>query len=543
MRCSMRHLSLILLLACALAGLSISAHAHAVLIDAQPADGAVLATPPAEVALRFNEPVAPVAVRVLDIDARRVSDGAGLTVQDDTLRLPLPRDLARGVYVISYRVLSADSHPVGGSLMFTVGEAVARSVETAPSNGAIGWTLAYAAVRAVFMAGLLLAAGGVLALGLLTGFDIRAVRDGRRFIAIASMTALAAALVSIGIKGAQLIDAGAWGLFESASWRLAAESSLAASAAVAMLGLAMMLVALPRLDAPGLRIVAIVGSLLAIGSFALTGHAATAAPRWLAAPAVALHVLCAAFWLGALRPLLSALRREPAATAARIIKRFSGYAVVMLLLLLGLGATLAALQVRHWAMLWQSPYGLVLSAKLIVVTLLLALACRNKWTLTPRLRAGAGAPQLRASILAEYGLFALVLALTAALTQLEPPRAAVDRDYFALESGRAGFSATREEAGYRVTLSVSPARTGHNAIGVSISRVGGAPAVPKGVSLDLSLPSAGVEPMRREAEHDPSGQFVYHGNDLALAGRWRVDVRLLVDDFTEKTVTFELPVR
>jgi copper transport protein len=539
----MMRLSIVLLLVCTLAMASTHVHAHAVLIEAQPADGAVLAAPPTEITLRFNEPVAPVAVRVLDVDARRVSDGAGLVVQDGTLRLPLPRDLARGIYVISYRVLSADSHPVGGSLMFTVGEAGAARAEATATRPAASWTLAYATIRAIFVAALLLAAGGVLALGSLTAFDARAVDSDRRFISIAATVALVAGLLSVGVKGAQLIDAGAWGLFESASWRLAAGSSLATSAIVAILGLAMMLSALPRLDARGPRGIAVIGSLMAVGSFGLTGHAATAAPKWLATPSVALHVLCAAFWLGALRPLLSALRREPAVAAARFIERFSTYAVFTLSLLLGLGSILAVLQVRHWAMLWQSPYGLVLSAKLGVVTLLLALACCNKWILTPRLRTGTGASPLRASILAEYGLFALVLALTAALTQLEPPRASVDRDYFALESGHAGFSETREGADYRVTLSVSPARTGHNAIGVMVTKPDGTTALLKEVALELSLPAAGVEPMRHPTVREPSGQFVYHGNELALAGRWRIGVRLLVDDFTEKVVTFELPIR
>ena len=45
------------------------AHGHAVLVESNPPDGAVLAAGPPEVVLRFNEAIAPVMVRVLDIDA------------------------------------------------------------------------------------------------------------------------------------------------------------------------------------------------------------------------------------------------------------------------------------------------------------------------------------------------------------------------------------------------------------------------------------------------------------------------------------------
>lgn len=52
------------------------AWAHAVLLDTGPADGAALAEPPAAVVLRFNEPVAPVSVRILDGSGRDVAGPA-----------------------------------------------------------------------------------------------------------------------------------------------------------------------------------------------------------------------------------------------------------------------------------------------------------------------------------------------------------------------------------------------------------------------------------------------------------------------------------
>ncbi|MGH6901621.1 MAG: copper resistance CopC family protein, partial [Geminicoccaceae bacterium] len=97
------------------------AHAHAVLLESSPAADAVLAAAPAQIALRFNEPVRPAVIKLLRArDAASVDLGPPATV-DHELRLPLPADLPRGSYVLSYRVTSADGHPVVGSLLFAIG--------------------------------------------------------------------------------------------------------------------------------------------------------------------------------------------------------------------------------------------------------------------------------------------------------------------------------------------------------------------------------------------------------------------------------------
>jgi copper transport protein len=103
--------------------------------------------------------------------------------------------------------------------------------------------------------------------------------------------------------------------------------------------------------------------------------------------------------------------------------------------------------------------------------------------------------------------------------------------------------ASLREAGYQVTLSVAPARAGHNALAVELADAGGRSVAPQEIALEMSLPAAGIEPLRRQAVRDASGRFIHHSNDLALSGRWRIDVHVLIDDFTKKTVTFAVPIR
>ena len=90
--------------------------AHASLVKAAPADGAVMPVPPATLTLTFNEPVSPLVVRLIGPDGAALAPIA-VTAQDTTITISAPPALRRGTHVLSWRVISADGHPVGGSLM------------------------------------------------------------------------------------------------------------------------------------------------------------------------------------------------------------------------------------------------------------------------------------------------------------------------------------------------------------------------------------------------------------------------------------------
>jgi methionine-rich copper-binding protein CopC len=107
----------------AVAGLllaSIPARAHSELRASEPSNGARLAAPPAELVLRFNEPVQLTALTLRDEAGRQT-------------RMVLPRDttpraverlaappLAPGSWRLEWRAISADGHPVRGTVRFTI---------------------------------------------------------------------------------------------------------------------------------------------------------------------------------------------------------------------------------------------------------------------------------------------------------------------------------------------------------------------------------------------------------------------------------------
>jgi methionine-rich copper-binding protein CopC len=112
------------LLACAALMLAAaSAFAHAKLHDSTPADGATVTSPPAELRLRYDEPVEAALSSVKltgPADAAVATEKVAADKADPkTLVLPLPR-LAPGAYRAEWTTVGHDGHRTKGEIRFTV---------------------------------------------------------------------------------------------------------------------------------------------------------------------------------------------------------------------------------------------------------------------------------------------------------------------------------------------------------------------------------------------------------------------------------------
>ena len=106
-------------------------------------------------------------------------------------------------------------------------------------------------------------------------------------------------------------------------------------------------------------------ALLGVGlALSLSGHASTAEPSLLTRPSVFLHGICVALWIGALLPLLAAVR---AGACDRTLARFSRAIPYPLAVLAVTGVALAVVQLDRVDALWTTRYGLVLACKLSAV--------------------------------------------------------------------------------------------------------------------------------------------------------------------------------
>jgi methionine-rich copper-binding protein CopC len=96
------------------------ASAHAVLLSTTPATSGQVASAPAAVVLNFNEqPHARYStVHVVGPDGQRRDSGA-VQVVNDSVTESLGGTRPAGKYVVDWRVISSDGHPVAGQLSFT----------------------------------------------------------------------------------------------------------------------------------------------------------------------------------------------------------------------------------------------------------------------------------------------------------------------------------------------------------------------------------------------------------------------------------------
>ncbi|MET7464860.1 copper resistance CopC family protein [Nonomuraea sp. NPDC005501] len=135
----MRRLLTVLLLASAAVGISLPARAHNVLISSDPKDGAALAASPAQITLVFDQAVRQgyAQVGVTGPDGAAMADGAA-SVAAEKVTVKVRPLTAAGAYVVGYRILSADGHPVTGKISFrlTAGAAASPAGSAAPAESA-----------------------------------------------------------------------------------------------------------------------------------------------------------------------------------------------------------------------------------------------------------------------------------------------------------------------------------------------------------------------------------------------------------------------
>ena len=94
-----------------------------------------------------------------------------------------------------------------------------------------------------------------------------------------------------------------------------------------------------------------------------------------------------------------------------------------------------------------------------------------------------------------------------------------------------------------VQLTVAPARAGFNQIHLYLFDPDGRPAeIAESVTLVMSLPSADLGPITRDAFRAGPAHFQLDTDDLAVPGTWTIDVKARVDRFTEETGTAEVPI-
>ncbi|MFI8386738.1 copper resistance CopC/CopD family protein [Streptomyces sp. NPDC085540] len=380
-----------------------SAFAHAGLSGSDPADGAVLETAPKQVTLTFTESVgfSDDSLRVLSPENKRVNPRPALHVdgKENTARVELSDGLPQGTYTVAWRVLSADSHPISGAFVFSIGkpsQTVAVVPTASPDDTAVGRL--YAFFRYVAYSGLALLVG-TAAFVLLCWPGAGTVRPVRRLLVAGWSALVASTVILLLLRGPYEAADPLTSALDLSQLGRTVRGRPGGALIARLVLLAGALVFLRR---PSVRLggrddgaepgslgtgVRTVGSVLAVSlAFTWAGaeHASAGIQVPLAIPVAVLHLLAMGVWLGGLLTLLLVLRRrEPGSRVipSAAVGRFSSLAFAAVVVLVGTGMYQSWRQVGSWDALSTTAYGRTLTVKLAAVVLVLWVASfSRRWT-------------------------------------------------------------------------------------------------------------------------------------------------------------------
>jgi copper transport protein len=463
------------------------ASAHAVLDSSSPSASELLASSPKEIRLDFDEQVEATLgeIRVYDSEQHEVSIEKTVRSSSDLsiVTAAVPK-LDNGVYVVVWRVVSADGHPVSGAFPFEIGtqstgtsaallEKVLNGTETSSTLGNPMSTL-----RLLGFLGLILLIGCVSLLWcspLLGNSRVRKVlRYSSVFIAVSSLGLLL-------MQGPYTAGKSWSALFDSAIIGDVLQTRLGFALFIrSMCAVAWGIIALTATSSVSRcwRIGTVITTVLTIATFAGSGHQSAGTLPALFIPLDMIHLAGISTWVGALLVLAFISRDNDVENEA---KRFSRMATWSMPLVVITGVVQGLHLMGGISTITQSNFGKFLLLKTILVGAVVLLGSKAR----AQLRTG-GFPSIAKVIRWESTLVVLVLAVTSLMVAQSPNSTA---------RASISFSATKVQNGIVAELSVVPAVVGTAEVHVILSPPGGSLSPVKDATVQFDLPSRNIPPI------------------------------------------------
>jgi copper transport protein len=536
---------LVMLVAAAALASPAAAFGHAALLRTVPEASGTVNVPPRQLELTYSEAVEPRFAIVSVTDAAGRQETAGpprrSPANPDTLLVPLKK-VAEGWYLVYWRAISVDGHPVRGAFTFAVGPNAGPAPQfTIPSISETAatprlliarWVVFLAVMGAIGLAALRLA----IARPLVRRVDGSKLRTVSLAFGIASAIGLVAipvyfllatadfALRSVFAVGAlvPLVRVSAFGRGYFDLWICFALFVAATVLAI-------------RIDRPErerrsiAELLAFAGAGLAAAACLLVpgaaGHAAQTTPRGLSLFFDWTHLAAGSLWVGGLAGLLVLWRSLPVAsrTAGLLVAvpRFSNTALASVIVLIASGTGASLLHLPTLESLWQTSYGQALLVKIGLLLGAVVLASANLLRAKPRLEQPGSALLLRRLVAGETLLVTAAVFAAAVLSSLAPPsKALASVGSASAHVGPGAVRSTVQKNGYALSVGVAPNRAAvPNSFDVRITKdaqpVSGAEVVLTIVMLDMEMGNQAY----RLTEAAP-GIYTHAAPALVMVGHW-----------------------
>jgi copper transport protein len=523
-------------LALILVGPATPASAHARLVGSDPPDGVLLSTPPDAVVLIFSEPVRliPDRIAVVGPDGQPIHEGEPSAAGTE-VTIPVAEVFGIGTYLVSYRVISEDSHPVAGAVTYSLG-APSEVPQLQPDTTNRVVAGAVLVDKYLGYGGLALVVGPAILLALLWPRRLSRQPVARLI------------WIGMGVLGLSTI-AGIWlqapfetgrSLFDVTGADLAEVlSSPFGTAHLVRLGALVSAVILLRPLMAGeavrtdLLLLAGLG-VITVGTWPISGHP-IASPIPLASIVVdAVHLGAAAFWLGGLVVLAGFLLRQADRRELGVIlpewSRWAGLAVSLLLLA---GLVMAVIEIATPRALIDTTYGRLLLIKIGLVGVVIATAAYSRRLVRTKL-APSRPEALRLAVIGESVVLACVLVVVSVLVHTTPGRTQVGASEPVATSADVH---TLESDLYTLTVVVEPLERPRYRLHLTATTPDtGEPLRVEEWRATAALPSAGIEP----AEIPLTPLLDDHATGettLPVAGEWELRFTLRTSEIDQASVT------
>ena len=460
------------------------ASAHAILESSSPEPSALLASSPKEIRLDFNEQVEDTLgdVRVYDSEQREVSNSKTVRSSTDTsiVTADVPT-LRNGVYVVVWRVVSADGHPVTGAFPFEIGakstgtsaalleEVLNRTGTTSPLGNPMS------ALRLLGFLGLILLIGCVSLLWRSPLLGKVRVRKTLRY----SSVLLAVSSLGLLLMQGPYTAGKSWGsLFDSFLIGEVMQTRLGlALFARAICAFAWGVIALTASASVSRRwrISVIATAVITITTFATSGHQSAGTLPWIFVPLDMIHLAAISTWVGALLALAIISKNNNVENEA---KRFSQMATWSMPVVVGTGVVQGLHLLGGISTITQSNFGKLLIVKTLLVAGVVVFGSKAR----AKLQLGGFSP-IAKIIRWESALVVLVLAVTSLMVAQSPN---------STSSQSISFSTTLVQNSIVAELSVVPAVVGTAEVHVILTPPGGSLTPAKSVTVQFDLPSRGI---------------------------------------------------
>jgi copper transport protein len=543
------------------------ADAHAILQSSEPASGAALATSPTRIVLDFNEAVQ------FDLGGVTLTTASGSPVvigkahhragADDVVEASVPT-LSPGVYVVGYRIVSADGHPVSGNIVFRVGAGSVAGVQAHGPRADRAVGVLYGLLRfAAYPA--LVAGGGAWLFSLLVwpGLWWRS----RRMVFWSAVVLVVASLGQFVVAVPYLAGTGLSASFHARQWSNVAHTDvgrwLLVRASVALL-LLLSLVRINRWRLGRSTGVVLAGAVLALLDVTMVGDGHAAVGRWLVLGWVAtfVHIAAMCLWLAGLVVIAFGIRRRDLELLDAVQRRWSRVAAAAVVAIVASGV------VQAWRLLpdvhaLSSTYGRLLIGKSVLVAGMLLLGNLGRLALA-RHADRAWPSSLRRSVAVELVMGLAVVAVTTVLVQTEPgahdaatapagasPSTSVARGgtptpltttpFTTTPFTTTPFTTTLRLGQRSMTVALDGTTTGRHRLTLVVDD--GAQPFADPVTLDarLTLAAKGLGPIPVLFSSDSRLHWSTDALELPVAGQWRLEV-FVIDPATKARFATNLDI-